>query len=111
MLAQIFALTDWREGFHLFGGSDKQPWSADGSLLLGMRTDITPRDLKPTDAIQLGVIPFAKGGNSSRPNTLHHRADAARALCDHRTNASCVLTPSAHEALLRFAHTCALRAH
>ena len=57
-------LTDWREGFHLFGGSDKQPWSADGSLLLGMRTALTPRNLKSEDSIQLGVIPFAKGTHS-----------------------------------------------
>ena len=59
---QIFALTDWRAGFHLFGTSDKQPWSADGSQMLGMRTHLTPRDLKPDDSAQIGVIPFAKGG-------------------------------------------------
>lgn len=57
------ALTDWRAGFHLFGYSDKTPWSADGSLMLGLRTALSPRDLGPGDSAQIGLIPFAKGGN------------------------------------------------
>jgi len=55
------ALTDWRAGFHLFGYNDKTPWSADGRLMLGLRTALSPRDLGPGDSAQIGLIPFAKG--------------------------------------------------
>lgn len=58
---QTAALTDWRAGFHLFGYNDKTPWSADGRLMLGLRTALSPRDLGPGDSAQIGLIPFAKG--------------------------------------------------
>ena len=67
--AQTAALTDWRAGFHLFGYNDKTPWSPDGTLMLGLRTALAPRDLRPGDAAQVGLIPFAKGGQEHQ-NTV-----------------------------------------
>ena len=58
---QVFALTDWKAGFHLFGYSDKQQWSADGSMLLGMRTMLSPRDLAIDSRAEIGMIPFSTG--------------------------------------------------
>ncbi len=66
-VAQVFALTDWKAGFHLFGYSDKQQWSVDGSMLLGMRTMLSPRDLAIDSRAEIGMIPFSTGVRISSP--------------------------------------------
>lgn len=60
----MFALTDWKAGFHLFGHSDRQQWSADGSMLLGLRTMLSPRDLAIDSRAEIGMIPFTEGATS-----------------------------------------------
>ena len=60
----MFALTDWKAGFHLFGYSDKQQWSADGSMLLGLRTMLSPRDLAIDSRAEIGMIPFSTGART-----------------------------------------------
>ncbi len=62
---QVFALTDWKAGFHLFGYSDKQQWSPDGSMMLGMRTMLSPRDLAIDSRAEIGIVPFSQGERGS----------------------------------------------
>lgn len=110
---QTAALTDWRAGFHLFGYNDKTPWSADGRLMLGLRTALSPRDLGPGDSAQIGLIPFAKGARLhaflpcaavlSSPIYQPGRACAPR--CHYATWA---LASAVQIGLIPFAKRCAL---
>jgi len=58
---QVYAMTNWRHGFHFFGRNDIEAWSADGSRLLRCRASQLPHDMAPGDSLLVGYIPFSEG--------------------------------------------------
>lgn len=60
-MLQLYAMTDWRHGFHFFGRNDIEAWSSDGSRLLRCRTQQLPHDMDPADSLAVGHIPFSEG--------------------------------------------------
>lgn len=59
---QLYAMTDWRHGFHFFGRNDIEAWSSDGSRLLRCRSQQLPHDMDAADTLAIGYIPFSEGG-------------------------------------------------
>jgi hypothetical protein len=59
---QLYAMTDWRHGFHFFGRNDIEAWSSDGSRLLRCRSQQLPHDMGAADTLAIGYIPFSEGG-------------------------------------------------
>lgn len=59
---QLYAMTDWRHGFHFFGRNDIEAWSSDGSRLLRCRSQQLPHDMDAADTLAIGYIPFLEGG-------------------------------------------------
>ena len=58
---QLYAMTDWRHGFHFFGRNDVEAWSSDGSRLLRCRSQQLPHDMDAADTLAIGYIPFSEG--------------------------------------------------
>jgi hypothetical protein len=58
---QLYAMTDWRHGFHFFGRNDVEAWSADGSRLLRCRSQQLPHNMDAADTLAVGYIPVSEG--------------------------------------------------
>ena len=58
---QVYAMTNWRRGFHFFGRNDIEAWSADGTRLLRCRTPQLPHDMAPSDVLHIGYVPYSEG--------------------------------------------------
>ena len=61
----MYALSNWRHGFHFSAANDVSAWSADGSRLLNLRATQLPHNVMPADSVQIGYIPFAAGASTS----------------------------------------------
>ena len=75
---QLYAMTDWRHGFHFFGRNDIEAWSSDGSRLLRCRSQQLPHDMDAADTLAIGYIPFSEGGQR----------------CVEHSRASCIVSPA-----------------
>ena len=65
--------------------------------MLGMRTHLTPRDLKSDDRAEIGVIPFAKGGSHIQTHVTYTMDVGRMVFCSKRE----VLEPETRKSLPR----------
>ena len=66
---QVYAMSNWRRGYHFSGAADVSAWSADGSRLLNLRTSQLPHTVLPEDSVDIGFIPFSAGVPYARDHT------------------------------------------
>ena len=63
LFLQVYAMSDWRRGYHFSAANDVRAWSADGSRLLSLRSSQLPHDVEPGDSVEIGYIPFNTGAS------------------------------------------------